>query len=74
MAVIFICMPFFLRVSFRDNYAIFFSGEQGAQGPESASIVEYGDNRLSIALKESDPEAHSPTIVIDEVEVYVEPR
>jgi hypothetical protein len=40
----------------------------------SASIVESGDNRLSVTLTKSDPEASSPTIVIDEVEVYVEPR
>jgi len=40
----------------------------------SDSIVEYGDNRLSVTLTRSDPEATSPTIVIDEVEVYVEPR
>ncbi|MCE2434641.1 MAG: hypothetical protein J4F29_17215, partial [Candidatus Latescibacteria bacterium] len=37
-------------------------------------LLEQGDNRLSITLTKSDPEAASPTIVIDEVEVFVEPR
>jgi len=40
----------------------------------SPSIVEYGDNRLSITLTGSDPEAGSPAIAIDEVEVHVAPR
>ena len=40
----------------------------------SASIIEYGDNRLSITLTRSDPEARSSTVVIDEVEIYIEPR
>ena len=40
----------------------------------SDAIVEYGDNLLSVTLTRSDPEAASSEIVIDEVEVYVEPR
>ena len=38
----------------------------------SDPLVEHGDNCLSITLTKSD--AASPTIVIDEVEVFVEPR
>jgi hypothetical protein len=33
-----------------------------------------GQNCLSITLVENDPDADSPAIVIDEVEIYVEPR
>jgi len=40
----------------------------------SASLVEYGDNCLSVMLAGSDSEARSSSIVIDEVEVFVEPR
>ena len=39
----------------------------------SDSLVEYGDNCLSVTLTDSDPKAES-AIVIDEVEVFVEPR
>ena len=40
----------------------------------SDPLLEHGDNSLSITLTKSDPEAASPTIVIDEVEIFVEPR
>ena len=46
----------------------------GTAAPFYSAAVEYGDNRLSITLTGNDPEAKSPTMVIDEVEVYVEPR
>ena len=40
----------------------------------SSPLVEHGNNCLSITLTKSDPEAAPPTIVIDEVEIFVEPR
>ena len=40
----------------------------------AAAMVEYGENCLSIELSKSDAAAISSTIVIDEVEVYIEPR
>jgi len=41
--------------------------------PLDSSMVEYGQNTLSVTLKKSDPKATAP-IVIDEVEVWVKPR
>ena len=38
------------------------------------SMLKDGQNRLSVTLAESDPDAKSPAIVIDEVEIHVEPR
>ena len=40
----------------------------------SDPLVERGNNYLSITLTKSDPEAASSTIVIGEVEIFVEPR
>ena len=62
------------RIEFRkdpENPAPSFSTRWFALSP---SIVAYGDNHLSVTLTRSDPEAGSSTIVIDEVEVFVEPR
>ena len=40
----------------------------------SAALVTQGNNYLSITLEKNDATAQSSTIVIDEVEVYVEPH
>ena len=40
----------------------------------STDMLERGDNCLAVALTRGDPEAGAEAIVVDEVEVYVEPR
>ena len=40
----------------------------------SFSIAAYGENRLSVTLLKSDPGARQAIVVIDELEVVVEPR
>ena len=37
-------------------------------------MVTAGVNTLSVTLRESDPEAKGEEVVIDEIEVFVEPR
>lgn len=40
----------------------------------SAETIAWGKNTLSVTLAESDPEARGEEIVIDEIEVFVEPK
>ena len=42
--------------------------------PQSAAMVVWGKNTLSVTLTESDPDARQEKIILDEIEIFVEPK
>ena len=65
------CIPEQGRIDFRKEKEPAFSTRWFSL---NASLVEIGRNRLEFKLAYSDPGATSPSITIDEVEVYVTPK